>query len=105
MQKAIEELKQQNRDGASDKQDAAVSKHDQMKPRLEEILRQLREEEREMMLTMLEARFQEMLRIQLQINAETERLDKVARDNRDSRHAAKSTDLARKQRDNALEAD
>lgn len=105
MQKAIEELKQQKRDGASDQQDAALAHLEQMKARLEEILRQLREEEREMLLTQLEARFQEMLRIQLRINADTERLDKVAVPARESRHAARATDLARTQRENALEAD
>jgi hypothetical protein len=57
------------------------------------------------MLTLLEARFQEMLRVQLQINAETERLDKVPTGDRESRHAARATDLARTQRENALEAD
>lgn len=105
MQKAIEELKQQKREGASDEQDAALAHLEEMKAKLEEILRQLREEEREMLLTQLEARFQEMLRIQLQINTETERLDKVAAADRESRHAARATDLARSQRDNALEAD
>jgi hypothetical protein len=105
MQKAIEELKQQKRDGASDEQDAALAHLEQMKAKLEEILRQLREEEREMLLTQLEARFQEMLRIQLQINAETERLDKVPSADRESRHAARATELARTQRDNALDAD
>ncbi|MBL8848483.1 MAG: hypothetical protein JNG89_02320 [Planctomycetaceae bacterium] len=105
MNRAIEELKQQNRDGASDEQDAALANLEQMKARLEEILRQLREEEREMVLTMLEARFQEMLRVQLQINSETERLDKVDAANRESQHAARATDLARTQRDNALDAD
>lgn len=105
MNRAIEELKQQNREGASNEQDAALAHLERMKAQLEEILRQLREEEREMFLTMLEARFQEMLRLQLRINAETERLDKVAADERTSRHAAKTTELGRSQRDNALEAD
>lgn len=105
MQQAIEELKRQQRDAASDEQDAALAHLEQMKAKLEEILRQLREEEREMLLTLLEARFQEMLRVQLQINAETERLEKVAPENRESRHTAKATDLARDQKENALEAD
>jgi hypothetical protein len=46
-----------------------------------------------------------MLRVQLQINAETERLDKVPSGERESRHAARATELSRDQRDNALEAD
>lgn len=105
MNQAIEELKAQDHDGASDEQDQAIAELERMKAQLEEILRQLREEEREMFLTMLEARFQEMLRLQLQINAETTRLDKVPDDQRGSSHATKSTDLSRDQRDNALEAD
>jgi hypothetical protein len=54
---------------------------------------------------MLEARFQNMLRLQLQINAETVRLDKVPAEERESRHSSKATDLSRDQRENALEAD
>lgn len=105
MNQAIEELKAKDHDGASDEQDQAIAELERMKAQLEEILRQLREEERELFLTMLEARFQEMLRVQLQINAETTRLDKVPEDQRGSSHATKSTDLSRDQRDNALEAD
>jgi hypothetical protein len=105
MKQAIEELKKQNHDQASDEQDQALAELEQLKAKLEEILRQLREEEREMFLTMLEARFQNMLRLQLQINAETVRLDKVPADQREARHVSKSTDLSRDQRDNALEAD
>jgi hypothetical protein len=65
----------------------------------------LREEERELFLTMLEARFQNMLRLQLQINAETVRLDKTPADQREARHFNKATQLSRDQRDNALDAD
>jgi hypothetical protein len=105
MNQAIEELKAKDHDGASDEQDQALAELERMKAQLEEILRQLREEEREMFLTMLEARFQEMLRVQLQINAETTRLDRVPADQRGSSHATKSTDLSRDQGGNALEAD
>ena len=105
MNQAIEELKAKDHDGASDEQDQALAELERMKAQLEEILRQLREEEREMFLTMLEARFQEMLRVQLQINAETTRLDRVPEDQRGSSHATKSTDLSRDQSGNALEAD
>ena len=105
MNQAIEELKAKDHGGASDEQDQALAELERMKAQLEEILRQLREEEREMFLTMLEARFQEMLRVQLQINAETTRLDRVPVDQRGSSHATKSTDLSRNQSGNALEAD
>ena len=105
MKRAIEELKKQQRENASKEQDEAIRKLMQAKEQIEEILRQLREEEREMFLTMLEARFQNMLRLQLQINTETVRLDKVPADQREARHISKATDLSRDQRDNALEAD
>lgn len=105
MEQAIEELKQQDHDAASDEQDQALAELEALKARLEEILRQLREKERELFLAMLEARFQEMLRVQLMINAETVRLDKVPEDERESRHFTKATDLSRDQYENALEAD
>lgn len=105
MEQAIEELKQEDHDGASDEQDQALAELEALKAKLEEILRQLREKERELFLAMLEARFQEMLRVQLMINAETTRLDKVPGEERESRHFTKATDLSRDQHDNALEAD
>jgi len=105
MEQAIEELRKQKLDNASDEQDQALAELEQLKAKLEEILRQLREEERKLFLTMLEARFQNMLRLQLQINAETVRLDKVPEDQRESRHISKATDLSRDQMENALDAD
>ena len=105
MNQAIEELRKQDHDGASDEQDEALAQLEAMKAKLEEILRQLREKEKELFLAMLEARFQEMLRVQLLINAETVRIDKVPVEQRGSNHATKSTDLSRDQYENALDAD
>lgn len=105
MQQAIEELKKQNRDAASNEQDAAIAKLEQMKAQIEEILRQLREEEKELYLTMLEARFQEMLKLQLRINADTVRLDAKPAADRGEAHFTKSRDLGRQEQQNVLAAD
>ena len=76
MEKAIEELrKKQNREGASKHQDEAIRKLLEAKEKLEEILRQLREEEKELLLANLEARFRKMLGLQLLIYQQTVRLD------------------------------
>lgn len=105
MERAIEELKNQNRDGASNEQDQAIAQLERMKAQIEEILRQLREEERELHLTMLEARFQEMLKLQLRINADTVRLDARPAAERGEAHFTKSRDLSRQELQNVLAAE
>ena len=104
MQQALEELKGKNLKGAAEEQDAAIAKLEEVKANLEKILRQLREEEKEMYLTLLEARFQNMLRKQEQINAETKRLDSIEENERPSTFGAKVEVLKRSQDDNALDA-
>ncbi|MEZ6064360.1 MAG: hypothetical protein R3B90_01330 [Planctomycetaceae bacterium] len=105
MQQAIDKLKEQNRDKASDEQDAAIAQLEAMKAKIEEILRQLREEERELYLTMLEARFQEMLKAQLRINADTVRLDSKGEDERGQVHFTKSRDLSLQEQKIVLSAE
>jgi hypothetical protein len=105
MEQAIQELKAQNRDKASDEQDQAIAQLEAMKARIEEILRQLRSEERELHLTMLEARFQEMHKLQLRINADTVRLDARDAAERGEAHFTKSRDLNRQQLQNVLAAE
>ena len=106
MQKAIEQLQQQKLDEASDEQDAAIARLEEMKAELEEILRQLREEERKMMLAQLEARFQRMLELQLDINNSTLKLDRVPPEERDDdRHLAQATKLSRDEQKNLTEAE
>ena len=105
MQQAIERLEEQNRDEATRSQDEAVQKLEEMRAELEEILRQLRKDEKETYLTALEARFQNMLKRQMQINSETVRLDGIPADKRPQENFASKTDNIRKeQEDNALEA-
>ncbi|MCA9052542.1 MAG: hypothetical protein KDA75_01840 [Planctomycetaceae bacterium] len=105
MERAIEELKAQKRDEASNEQDQAIAQLEAMKAQIEEILRQLRQEEKELYLTMLEARFQEMLKLQLRINADTVRLDSRDAESRGEAHFTKSRDLGRLEQQNALAAE
>jgi hypothetical protein len=106
MQRAIERLQQQQKDQAIENQDAAVDRLEELKAQLEQILRQLREDERESYLTMLEARFQNMRRRQQHINTETVRLDQIEESSRVQQNFASQVDNIRKeQEDNALEAE
>ena len=105
MQKAIEELEQKSRESAGKEQERALEELEQLKARLEEILRQRREEEKELYLAMLEVRFQKMLRVQLQVNAETARLQKIPEPERNPAHFDKCSEAARQQRENQTDAD
>ncbi|MCA9032841.1 MAG: hypothetical protein KDA66_18635, partial [Planctomycetaceae bacterium] len=105
MQQALEELKGKNTKNAEKEEEDAVAKLAEMKAELEKILRQLREEEKEMYLTLLEARFQNMLRRQEQINSETKRLDDIDEGNRPATFGAKVAVIKRQQDDNALDAE
>ncbi|MGE5192117.1 MAG: hypothetical protein ACM3U2_06400 [Deltaproteobacteria bacterium] len=104
MERAIENLKKKQRHEASDAQDDALANLQKAKEKLEEILRQLREEERDRFLAMLEARFQRMLAMQLIVNDGTVKLDKTPEADRSSRHSARSLQLARQEEEIAIEA-
>ena len=71
MEKALEHLKEQEREKALENEDAAIEELHEAAARLEETLKQLREEEKEMMLASLEARFQRMLAAESQIREGT----------------------------------
>ena len=71
MQQALEALKQQKRDEAVKDEDQALEELHAAAAKLEEMLKQLREEEKEMMLAALEARFQRMLMAETQIHEGT----------------------------------
>ena len=106
MQQAIEKLEQEQKEGALEDQDDAVARLEEMKAELEEILRQLREEEKETYLTLLEARFQNMLQRQERINAETKRLEQIPQPDRLQHNHASQTDTIRKEQgDNIIEAE
>ncbi len=71
MQEALEQLQKQLRDQALEKQDDAIEELQKAVEELRRKLLQLREEEKEMILASLEARFQRMLAQQTQIYDET----------------------------------
>lgn len=95
MERAIEELKKKNLGKASDDQDKALAELTKAKEKLEEILRQLREEERDLFLAALEARFRDMLARQLVIYNGTVGLHAVPEGQRTDRHRNRSVELAR----------
>jgi hypothetical protein len=76
MQQAQERLKEAQRKPAVEEQEAALRELEQAKAELEKILRQLREEEMERLLVLLEARLRKMLEMQNQVYDETKKLDK-----------------------------
>jgi hypothetical protein len=110
MQAAGKKLEEAERAGAVEQQEQALRELEQAKAELERILRQLREEELERTLVMLEARFRKMLEMQIEVLEETVRLDR-----RQAAASAASTDaheveiasarLSRKERQIVLEAD
>lgn len=75
MQEALEQLQEQLRDKALEKQDGAIAELQKAVEELRKQLLQLREEEKEMILASLESRFQRMLSMQTQIYDETVDLD------------------------------
>ena len=95
MERAIEELKKNSKNKASDKQDQALVELLKAKEKLEEILRQLREEERAMVLAALEARFRDMLLKQEAVNNGTLGIHTVPIDKRSDRHRNRAVELAR----------
>ena len=95
MERAIEELKKNRKNKASDKQDQALAELLKAKEKLEEILRQLREEERAMVLAALEARFRDMLLKQEAVNNGTLGIHAVPVDKRSDRHRNRAVELAR----------
>lgn len=74
MQQAQEKLKEAQRNEAVKEQEQALRELEQAKAELEKILRQLREEEMERMLVLLEARLRKMLEMQNAVYDETIKL-------------------------------
>jgi hypothetical protein len=75
------------------------------KAELERILRQLREEEVERMLALLEGRFRKMLEAQIRIYDDTVQLDRVPDDEKDARVPIPAGRLATEERKLVVEAD
>ena len=79
MREAEQKLRDAQRQGATEKQDEAIRELQQAKAALEEILRQLREEEMQRVLASLEARFTKMLEMQRAVLEGTVELDNIPR--------------------------
>jgi hypothetical protein len=105
MQQAQQKLEEAEREGAIEEQQQALDALEQAKAELEKILRQLREEEIERMLVMLEARFRQMLEAQLEVYEGTLRLAKVPAESRDQDDEIEAGRLSRKESAIVLEAD
>lgn len=104
MQQAEDELKRLQGSKALEKQDEAIRKLAQAKEQLEKILRQLREEEQEIMLTSLEARFAKMLLMEIQLHLDTVTLSKTAKNAWTPKHFGKARDLSVQQESIANDA-
>lgn len=105
MEKAIQELKdKKDRGKASRHQDEAIRQLLEAKEKLEEILRQLREEEKSLTLASLESRFRKMLSMQLLVYQETLRLDKES-EGKDANLIARGKQLATQEEEIVQEVD
>ncbi|MGZ0168407.1 MAG: hypothetical protein ACKVHE_02520 [Planctomycetales bacterium] len=105
MEKAIKELKdKKDRGKASRHQDEAIRQLLEAKEKLEEILRQLREDENSLTLASLESRFRKMLSMQLLVYQETLRLDKES-DGKDANLIARGKQLATQEEEIVQEVD
>ncbi|TVS20201.1 MAG: hypothetical protein EA424_05150, partial [Planctomycetaceae bacterium] len=105
MREAQQRLEQAEREDAVQEQEKAREELEAAKAELERILRQLREEEVERMLALLEGRFRKMLEAQMRIYEDTVRLDKIPQDEQDSRVPIPASRLATQQRKLVGEAD
>jgi hypothetical protein len=105
MQQAEQQLDEAEREGAAAEQREAIKELEQAKAELERVLRQLREEEMERMLTLLAARFRKMLDSQLKVYDGTVRLDRVPTSDRDHDEEIEAARLSREESLIAREAD
>ena len=97
MRSAIENLKQAKKDNALEKQFAAIAALEKAKAQLGRILRQLREEEIERVLALLEARFRKILRLQKRVYEQTVTLDQTNEKERDRSFEIEASRLSEKQ--------
>ena len=105
MREAQKKLEEAQRKDAVAEQEKAKEELERAKAELERILRQMREEEVERMLALLESRFRRMLEIQIRIYEETVRLDKISEPERDLKIPIPAGKLAVDQRKLVVEAD
>ncbi|HEV8069511.1 MAG TPA: hypothetical protein VGP76_17355 [Planctomycetaceae bacterium] len=104
MQQAEEELKRLQGKKGMERQDEAIRKLAEARAQLEKILRQLREEEQQIILASLEARFAKMLLMQLQIHVDTISLNKTPTNAWTVKHFGRSRELSVEEDSIAIEA-
>jgi hypothetical protein len=105
MREAQQKLEQAQRQGAADKQEQAIRELERAKANLEKTLRQLREEEMERTLALLESRFLKMLQAQKLVYEGTQRLDKVPAADRNHNQEIDAGRLSGQEADIVGEAD
>jgi hypothetical protein len=104
MRQAEEELKRLDAKKGTEREDEAIRKLADARAQLEKILRQLREEEQQILLTSLEARFARMLLLQLQIHVDTIALSKTPTNAWTAKHFGRSRELSVAEDEIAVEA-
>jgi hypothetical protein len=105
MREAEAKLKDAGRQGAADKEEEALRELQKAKAELEDILRQLREEQIARMLAMLEARFRKMLQMEEEVYEGTVRLDRVPAQERTHSHEIEASRVSGKQLQVIVELD
>jgi len=105
MEEAKKNLDEAQRKGAVEKQEEALRELQQAKADLEKILRQLREEEMERMLAMLETRFRKMLQMQREVYDGTVLLDKIPQGQWSRNNDIQSGRLSSRETEIVVEAD
>ncbi len=104
MKQAEDELKRLEGKKALDREDDAIRKLAEARAQLEKILRQLREEEQQIILASLEARFAKMLVMQVQIHLDTITLSKTPTNAWTAKHFGRSRELSVQEDAIAVEA-
>jgi hypothetical protein len=94
MHEAEKELKRLQGKKGMEREDEAIRKLAEARAQLEKVLRQLREEEQQIILASLEARFAKMLVMQLQIHVDTIALSKTPANAWTVKHFGRSRELS-----------
>ncbi|MCR4413421.1 MAG: hypothetical protein NUV77_13455 [Thermoguttaceae bacterium] len=105
MREAEEKLRKAQREGAKEEQEKALEELKQAKADLEKILRQLREEEIEHVLTALEARLAKMLQMQRAVYDATVRLEDAMKKSPGREHEVEAGRLSTREAEIGLEAE
>jgi len=97
MRQAQQELEKARRENALEQQERAIDELKVAEAELERILRQLREEEIERTLALLEVRFRKMLEMQIAVYERTLLLDRVPAEQRGRNHETEAGRLSRRE--------